>query len=132
MKTTHELARELIALPDKPIKVEGWSDLEDHDVTAKMTRYDPEGTAILVQRKSVEPPPRRCIVTGCLNHTDQGTFVGELCLTCHRSLVSGEIGHTVSFLGALARRRGRRAGQGAAASGQPLRSEVEASRPSKE
>lgn len=55
MKTTHQLAKELLALPDVPLEVEGWC---GGDIIAKMTRYDPEGTAILVEpREPMELDP---------------------------------------------------------------------------
>jgi hypothetical protein len=48
---------------------------------------------------------RSCIVHGCLNRTDQGTFVGDLCKPCHDYLASGKIGPTTSFLGVLTREK---------------------------
>lgn len=44
---------------------------------------------------------RSCIVHGCQNRTDQGTFVGDLCRPCHDYLASGKIGPTTSFLGGM-------------------------------
>ena len=49
MKTTHQIAKELLALPDVKLVVEGWCDMAGHELTAKMTGYDPENTAILIQ-----------------------------------------------------------------------------------
>jgi len=51
MKTTHEIARELLKLPDVPLLVEGWCRANDEEIEARMTAYDPEGTAILVMGK---------------------------------------------------------------------------------
>lgn len=52
MKTTHELARELLALPDVPVLVELWCGW--HNPTAVMTEYDLEGKAIIVNRDETE------------------------------------------------------------------------------
>jgi len=49
---------------------------------------------------------RSCLVYGCQNRTDQGTFVGDLCKPCHDYLESGKIGPTTSFLGHLSRELG--------------------------
>jgi len=51
MKTTHELARELLELPDVPVKVEYWTADADSEPVALMTEYDPEGTAMICQRE---------------------------------------------------------------------------------
>ena len=50
-KTTHTLAMELMRLPNVPIEIEVWCMMDGHVIKAKMTEYDPEGTAILVQEK---------------------------------------------------------------------------------
>jgi hypothetical protein len=34
-------------------------------------------------------PHERCIVYGCQNHKDEGTFVGDLCGPCHNFIVTG-------------------------------------------
>jgi hypothetical protein len=102
MNTTRDLASDLLALPNVPLCVEGWAQGDNEQIKAKMTGYDPEGTAILVLRPDSLPPRRHCIVSGCSNHTDQGEFVGELCRPCRDYLVAGEIGPTESFLGELA------------------------------
>jgi hypothetical protein len=49
MKTTHQLAKELLALPDVDLVVEGWCQMRGHELAAKMTQYDPDGTVILIQ-----------------------------------------------------------------------------------
>ena len=51
---THELAKQLLALPDVPVVIEGWVPMRGYETTAKMTEYDPEGQAIIVQ-KCVDP-----------------------------------------------------------------------------
>lgn len=48
--TTHELALELMKLPDVTVVIEGWSCFEYERIFAVMTGYDPEGTAILINR----------------------------------------------------------------------------------
>lgn len=50
MKTTHDIAKELLALPNVPLVIEGWCEMRGHETTAQMTGYDPEGTAIIVQK----------------------------------------------------------------------------------
>lgn len=50
MKTTHQIAKELLALPDVKLIVEGWCSRQGYELTAKMTQCDPSGTAILVQK----------------------------------------------------------------------------------
>lgn len=52
MKTTHQLARELLALPDVPVKVEMWCGWDDP--TAVMSDYDPEGTAFIVDQSQID------------------------------------------------------------------------------
>lgn len=56
MKTTHQIAKELLALPDVPLVIEGWVGMSSygHETIAVMTEYDPTGTAILVQRPTAE------------------------------------------------------------------------------
>lgn len=48
--------------------------------------------------------PKRCLVDGCPNRSDQGLFRGGLCAPCDSYLRQGEIGPTESFLGTLARK----------------------------
>lgn len=31
----------------------------------------------------------RCVVMGCQNHRDEGEFVGNMCVPCHRFVVEG-------------------------------------------
>lgn len=40
----------------------------------------------------------KCIVFGCTNHTEQGSFTNDLCNPCYQMLVTGKIGPTDSFL----------------------------------
>jgi len=49
MKTTHEIARDLLALPDVPLLVEGWCEMNNHEVAVKMRDADETG-AILFQK----------------------------------------------------------------------------------
>lgn len=39
-KTTHEMAKELLALPDIPLVIEGWCDMPGYAMTAELTDYD--------------------------------------------------------------------------------------------
>jgi hypothetical protein len=48
--------------------------------------------------------PVRCLVKGCSNHSDQGVFVGPLCMPCHHMLTTGEVGHGATFVHELATR----------------------------
>jgi len=51
MKTTHQMARELLSLPDVRLVIELWiMQSEDCEMVAEMTEYDPEGTAIILQK----------------------------------------------------------------------------------
>lgn len=34
---------------------------------------------------------KKCLVKGCDNHSDQGTFIGDLCLPCHETITTGRI-----------------------------------------
>jgi hypothetical protein len=48
--------------------------------------------------------PVKCIVMGCLNHSDGGQMIGELCAPCHEMLTTGKVHHTNStFIGVLFR-----------------------------
>jgi hypothetical protein len=49
-KTTHEMAQSLLALPDVPLVVEAWCQMEHYEMVAEMTEYDPSGTAIIWQK----------------------------------------------------------------------------------
>jgi hypothetical protein len=50
MKTTHEIARELLALPDVPLFIDGWFyHWADREMVAEMTK-NPKGTAIIWQK----------------------------------------------------------------------------------
>jgi hypothetical protein len=51
MKTTHQIAAELLQLPDVPLRVEGWCQRDGYETAAVMTAYDPENEAILIQRQ---------------------------------------------------------------------------------
>jgi hypothetical protein len=53
-KTTHEIARELLALPDVPLVVEMWVTMHGYTMTASMTDYDPDGTAIIWQKPDTQ------------------------------------------------------------------------------
>lgn len=52
--TTHEMARQLLALPDVPLHIEMWCQMEGYEMMARMTEFDPEGTAIIMQER-VDP-----------------------------------------------------------------------------
>ena len=57
MKTTHQMAAELLALPDIPLGIEMWCEMENHEMTASITEYDPE-RAIIWQKPNPNLPPR--------------------------------------------------------------------------
>lgn len=52
MKTTHQVAQELLELPNVELVIEGWCDMQSlgYTMEAAMTGYDPDGTAILWQK----------------------------------------------------------------------------------
>lgn len=58
-KTTHEMARELLALPDVPLEVELWCNMSGHECSAVMTDYDPTGTAIICQVRQNDTEPNQ-------------------------------------------------------------------------
>ena len=41
---------------------------------------------------------QKCLTYGCANRKNQGTFVGDLCASCYRMLISGEIGSGETFI----------------------------------
>lgn len=49
----------------------------------------------------------QCVVMGCQNRSDDGGFVGQLCVPCHAMLVSGEVGRGATFVHDLAGSRDR-------------------------
>jgi hypothetical protein len=40
----------------------------------------------------------KCLVKGCKNYTDQGSFIGHLCSPCYNMLTTGKIGHGETFI----------------------------------
>lgn len=51
-----------------------------------------------------ESPRTKCLVHGCLNHTDEGGFyAGPLCALCHHMLTTGEVAHGQTFIHELKR-----------------------------
>lgn len=57
MKTTHQIAAELLALPDVPLVIEGWCMMDNHEMVAKITDYC-DGTAIIMQKPDPRLPRR--------------------------------------------------------------------------
>lgn len=55
-KTTHELAKELLDLPDVSVGVELWCERENYEPVAVMTQYVPDDRAIIVQKWDGEGP----------------------------------------------------------------------------
>jgi hypothetical protein len=37
------------------------------------------------------PKGKKCLIPGCPNHSSEGRFVGELCSSCHHSIVDGKL-----------------------------------------
>jgi hypothetical protein len=46
---------------------------------------------------------KRCVVPGCVNHTDEGDFVGELCAPCHSYIVHNEGTHSQAYRNEVAK-----------------------------
>lgn len=46
---------------------------------------------------------RRCLIPGCLNHTDEGNFVGDLCSPCHAYVVLNSGTHSQAYRNELAK-----------------------------
>jgi hypothetical protein len=57
MKTTHQIARELLALPDVELVIEGWCPMDNHEMVAEITSYD-ENTVIIWQKPDPRLPAR--------------------------------------------------------------------------
>ena len=64
-KTTHQIATELLALPDIPLVIEGWCMMDNHEMIAEITSYD-DNEAIIWQKPDPRLPPRTI--------KDYGTF----------------------------------------------------------
>ena len=47
----------------------------------------------------------KCIVYGCSNRKNQGSFTGNMCTPCHEFITAGIIGPTDSFLGEMEKNR---------------------------
>lgn len=46
----------------------------------------------------------KCIVKGCLNHSDDGSFIGALCAPCRDTLKTGNVHHAnITFIGDMKR-----------------------------
>jgi hypothetical protein len=43
-------------------------------------------------------PPRKCLVDGCKNHSNQGKFIGDLCMPCHDMLTTGKLRGGATFI----------------------------------
>ena len=47
---------------------------------------------------------RICIVKGCLNYSNEGEFIGDLCVPCYEMLTTGRIHHANrTFIGDMNR-----------------------------
>lgn len=45
---------------------------------------------------------KKCLVHGCKNSSDQGTFIGDLCSPCHNMITTGNIHPcNITFIGKL-------------------------------
>jgi hypothetical protein len=42
--------------------------------------------------------PRKCLVKGCTNHSNQGTFIGDLCMPCHEMITTGILRSGTTFI----------------------------------
>lgn len=47
---------------------------------------------------------RKCIVKECQNHTDEGLFIGNLCMPCHEYITEGTGRHSQAYRNATAAR----------------------------
>lgn len=46
----------------------------------------------------------KCLVKGCKNNSEAGTFIGELCTPCHQMITTGDVHpKNITFIGDLAR-----------------------------
>ena len=63
-----------------------------------------EAESAVYELMSMNDSNEECIVLGCTNSRDEGTFIGNLCGPCHEMLTSGKVHHnTKSFIGTLIR-----------------------------
>jgi len=50
-----------------------------------------------IGRSPAASKARKCIVMGCANHANEGTFIGDLCSPCHAFVASGEGIHSQAY-----------------------------------
>ena len=55
--------------------------------------------------KIIKSKPKKCLVKGCKNRSDQGTFVGDLCYPCYEMLTTGRISYGKTFIHELFKKR---------------------------
>ncbi|QIG71619.1 hypothetical protein EVB94_148 [Rhizobium phage RHph_TM40] len=80
-----------------------WKILEDarDNTEQRLREHGFAGNLIAIRAK-------KCLVKGCMNESDQGTFIGDLCLPCHDMITTGKIHHTnPTFIGDLQRQIGK-------------------------
>ena len=49
------------------------------------------------KERDMETGRKKCIVMDCVNHTDEGEFIGDLCAPCHRFVTSGAGVHSQAY-----------------------------------
>ena len=47
---------------------------------------------------------QECIVFGCHNSKDQENFVGDICVPCYETIVTGKVNRTHTFMGEMQRK----------------------------
>jgi hypothetical protein len=78
-----------------------WNDGEKSFTTTRKTEWDVMKKASSFSPAFSERPTeerKKCIVHGCENHSDQGQFIGDLCMPCHMMITTGKIGLGKTFI----------------------------------
>jgi hypothetical protein len=78
--TTHEMARQLLSLPDINLVIEGWCIMNNHEMTASITDYS-EDDAIIWQKPDPRLPPRTEEDCGSFRWINIPTALPEGCTT---------------------------------------------------
>src|SRR5271157_4526851 len=50
----------------------------------------------------------KCLIPGCSNHSDEGSFVGDLCMPCHSYIVANDGVHSQAYRNEIAKAELRR------------------------
>lgn len=51
-----------------------------------------------IYKMNENPDNPKCIVKRCVNHKNQGKFIGDICVPCHETLITGKISPSTTFI----------------------------------